>query len=106
MHKQDGNARTTTGAGEDETSSDEDDDDEEFFDASEQVNASEQSIVVKMEVVGTSRSLLADIEVHSKFAAGARGYGSGKSFKLTHKLVRQRPQYITAASCFVSLCQL
>lgn len=31
LHKQDGNARTTTGAGEDETSSDEDDDDEEFL---------------------------------------------------------------------------
>ncbi|CAI4961203.1 CFC_HP_G0071420.mRNA.1.CDS.1 [Saccharomyces cerevisiae] len=57
LHKQDGNARTTTGAGEDETSSDEDDDDEEFFDASEQVNASEQSIVVKMEVVGTVKKL-------------------------------------------------
>ncbi|CAI4525376.1 ASN_collapsed_G0023420.mRNA.1.CDS.1 [Saccharomyces cerevisiae] len=68
LHKQDGNARTTTGAGEDETSSDEDDDDEEFFDASEQVNASEQSIVVKMEVVGTVKKVYSLI---SKFTANS-----------------------------------
>ncbi|CAI4426026.1 BAP_1a_G0023130.mRNA.1.CDS.1 [Saccharomyces cerevisiae] len=68
LHKQDGNARTTTGAGEDETSSEEDDDDEEFFDASEQVNASEQSIVVKMEVVGTVKKVYSLI---SKFTANS-----------------------------------
>ncbi|CAI4499789.1 BBM_1a_G0022990.mRNA.1.CDS.1 [Saccharomyces cerevisiae] len=68
LHKQDGSAGTTAGAGEDDTSSDEDDDDDEFFDASEQVNASEQSIVVKMEVVGTVKKVYSLI---SKFTANS-----------------------------------
>ncbi|CAI4063377.1 hypothetical protein SKDZ_08G0220 [Saccharomyces kudriavzevii ZP591] len=65
--KQDCSVATTAGAGEEETSSD-DDDDEEFFDASEQVNANEQSIVVKMEVVGTVKKVYSLI---SKFTANS-----------------------------------
>ncbi|CAI2018424.1 hypothetical protein SEUBUCD646_0H00400 [Saccharomyces eubayanus] len=67
MHNEDGSLVATAGAGEDETSSD-DDDDEEFFDASEQVHANEQSIVVKMEVVGTVKKVYSLI---SKFTANS-----------------------------------